>query len=170
MKLSVGIEGEERLQRALKGTADDLSAPIPPVARPLSDVVLLMVRAQYNSRGRRGPTGRAWTRKQSTIDRYSAMNKRGFKVINQEMRRTDVLYISESTRGGPHGVYIVEDDQLVMGTDLFYGKIQQDKGQEQYDPTEQDLKDMLRVIRNYQGKQAADRGFDFEDRGAGIPF
>jgi hypothetical protein len=170
VKVSIEITGQERLDRAFKGMADDLSAPIRPVARPLSDVVLLMVRGQYSSNGRRGPRGKAWSRKQSTIDRYTAMNRRGFSVVNQNMRRTDALYISESTRGGPGGIYEVEDDSLTMGTSLRYGKILQDRGQTQYDPTEADIRDMLRVIRNHQGKQAADRGFDYQERETAIPF
>lgn len=168
--ITVGVEGEEKLERALTGYARDLEAPIRPVARPLSDEVYLMVRAQYASRGRRGPTGREWTRKQSTIDAYTAMNRKGFSVINEEMRLSDTLFISESTRGAPHGIYDVQDSELTMGTDLIYGRIWQDRGQKQYDPTEGDVRNFRKVIQGGLLRKAVDRGFDYQADSGEIPF
>lgn len=159
-----------KFQRAIRGTVKALDAVIRPVDRPLSDEVYGFVRAQYSSRGSRGPTGKAWTRKQSTIDRYSAMNKRGFSVINEPMRRTDALYVSEVTRGAPHGVYEVEDNELTLGTSLSYGLIQQRRGQMQYDPTEADVTRLMRIIKRGAGEKIQDAGFDYVDHGGAIPF
>jgi|ERR1051325_2540559 hypothetical protein len=168
--ISIQVEGEERLDKALRGFSGDIDRSIGDVARPLSDVVYSMVRAQYASHGRRGPTGKPWTRKQSTIDRYTAMNRRGFSVINEPGRRTDTAFIAQSTRGGPHGIYDVQPNSLTVGDDLGYTRIRQDQGFKAYDPTSSDIKEFARVIVGGLRGKIIDRGFDYVQRESEFAF
>jgi hypothetical protein len=165
MNFSIEVEGVERLERDAVVLQRNFHAPIRPVAGQVEEVVFSAVRAQYASRGTRGPHGREWTRKQSTIDRYTAMNRRGYSVLNEPMRRTDALFKSEVTRGGPHSVSVTEDDRMARGTDLFYGRIQQEKrGQLQYDLTEGDIRRILSIINRGIVKDV-NHFFDFVDAG-----
>lgn len=169
MKLSVGVEGEEKLERALTGVMGDLKTPIRDVERPLSDEVLLMVRDQFRSHGARGRSG-AWpANKASTIAGYTAQNRRGFSVLNEPMRRTGALYAAVTTRGAPHGIFEVTDDSMTHGTDLIYAGVHQRKRRKVYDPTDEDARKFLAVIRRGLGQKFKDRGFDYVDRGE-IPF
>jgi hypothetical protein len=147
VNISVEVQGEERMERDIRGFNRNLDMPVRPVARELGEVTASAVRAQYASSGRRGPKGRPWSRKQETVERYTAMNRRGFRVLNEPMRRTDALYQSEATLGGPHSVFEVDDNALTMGTTLKYGLIQQRRGQTQYDPTDEDLRRYGSIIR-----------------------
>lgn len=147
MNISVEIDGLDRMERDVKTLQRNFDAPIRPVANQVEEVIFSAVRAQYASAGTRGPHGKQWTRKQETVDRYTAMNRRGFSVLNEPMRRTDALYKSEATRGGPHSISITEDNWMARGTDLPYGLIQQKRGQLQYDPTEEDIRRMLSIVK-----------------------
>lgn len=167
MNFSISVD-DQMLLFGLRGVAVDTERAIRPVAPAISDIVRSGVRAQYNSAGRRGPTGKAWTRKQSTIDRYTSMNARGFggKVLNEPMRRTDRLHISETVRGAAHGIEIIEDNAITMGTDLRYGAIHQARGQKQYDLTDGDLDEIIRAARRGLALKWVDRGFDVQEVGA----
>lgn len=162
MNITVEISGTENLRRDAALLAARMNSPVRAVARQLGEVTLSAVRSQYASAGRRGPKGRPWTRKQSTIDRYTAMNRRGFAVINEPMRRTDALFKSESTFGAPHAIFEVTDDAVVMGTDLVYGSVWQARGQTQYDPTLEDVARYASIIKRGIVKDA-NTFFDFVD-------
>jgi hypothetical protein len=167
--VSIEIEGIPRLDLALKGVLADL-ADLRSAWRPVSDEVYSIVRSQYSTRGARGPGG-AWpANKESTVARYTAMNRRGFSVINEPMRRTDTLFISETTRGGPHGIYEEAPDSLTMGTDLEYGAIWQARNRRQYDFTEDDGLRLLRILKRGLKGKVIDRGFDYVEGGQEIPF
>jgi hypothetical protein len=164
------VDGEQRIGRAINNVVRAVSAPIRKAARPLEDRVFLMVAQQYDSNGRRGPTGHPWTRQQSTIDRETAMNRRGFTVLNMNMQRTGNLRTSETRRGAPHSIEIIEDDSITLGTDLEYGLIQQRRGQTQYDPVDSDVADFGKtLVRSVRGEITSDGWFDYVERPA-IPF
>ena len=161
--LTVEVTGEEKLERGLRALEGDLKTAIRTAAPALRDEVLLMVRDKYRRKD-------GWPkRKQSTIDRYAAMNRRGFRVLNEDLRRTDALYQSETTHGGPHSIYRVEDDSLTMGTDLKYAAILQARGWKQYDPEDSHVRRFLAVLKRAQKERIEDRGFEYRDGGE-IPF
>jgi phage gpG-like protein len=170
MRISIGVEGEEKLDRALRGVAADTS-DLRPSWRPVSDEIYSIVRKQFASK-------RGWKpRAQSTIDRYTAMNRRGFSVINETLRRTDAMFKAVSTRGASHGIYIEESDSLTVGTDLPYAGIHQSGGskipqRKIYDLDDSDVTRLIRILRRGLTEKIADRGFDISeaaDTGA-IPF
>lgn len=167
--LSIGVIGDKEFSTALERGVRYAEAPIRPVAPGIQQIVVLAVRGQYRSKGTRGPTGRQWTRKPETVRRYSEANRKGFKYINEEMRRTDALFVSEVTIGGPHGILEVGDDYLIMGTDLAYGKIWQDKGQKQYDLTAEDVRDVKNLMVRGLSRSFTPGLFDYKDSGE-IPF
>lgn len=139
----------------------NFAAPIRRVAEQVREVVILAVRGQYNTQGRRGPHGPGKPNKPETVARYAAINRRGFKVLNQWLRRTDALFQSEATRGAPHGIYEVDDDSMTMGTDLIYGRIQQDRGNYQYDLTDVDFRRIASIVKRGILKDV-DNFFDYQ--------
>lgn len=164
MELSVEISGLDRMSLDVGALMRNFAAPVRPVAGQIEEVIFSAVRAQYASRGRRGPHSKEWKRKPATVERYTAMNRGGFRVLNEPMRRTDALFISETTRGGPHSISITEDDSMTRGTDLPYGLIQQKLGRLQFDPTEGDLLRIKDIIRRGVVKDV-DHFFDYRETG-----
>lgn len=162
--ISIQVEGAERLDVALQGVARD-AEDLRQAWRPVSDEVYSIIRNQYATRGH----GTWPANKTSTIERYAAMNRRGFSVINEPMRATDKLFIAETTRNAPHGIYIEEAQSLTMGADLPYGKIHQDRLRKQYDFSDEDAARLAKIIKRGLVVKIADRGFDFVER-AEIPF
>lgn len=150
------------MERDIGALRRHFDAPIRPVAGQVEEVIFSAVRAQYASGGTRGPNSQRWARKDSTVERYAAMNRRGFRVLNEPMRRTDALYISETTRGGPHSVSVTEDDFMARGTDLPYGLIQQRRGRLQYDLTDDDVRRIVSVVKRGLVKDV-DRFFDYRE-------
>jgi hypothetical protein len=163
--ISIEVLGQERLTTALSGVARDVE-DLRPSFLAVSDEVYSIIRTQYATRGH----GRWPANKTSTIERYAAMNRRGFSVINEPMRRTDALFISETTRGGPHGIYIEEPQSLTMGTDLSYGAIHQARDRKQYDFSDDDVERLAKIIQRGLVTKIADRGFDAKPDAGAIPF
>lgn len=164
MILGIEVTGLDRMEHDTRVLVRNLSAPIRPAASQLEEETYIEVRAQYASAGAKGRHG-AWPKnKPETVDRYAAMNKRGFKVLNQPMRRTDALFISETTRGGPHSIRVVEDDALTLGTDLAYGALHQKKGRMQYDPTDEGIRRRLSIIKRGVVKEV-NQFFDYVETG-----
>lgn len=166
----VEARGADAVTQAIDGFRGDAERCIEPVVTQLQDAAFIMVGEQYASYGRRGPRGRTWTRKQSTIDRHTRENRRGVKSINEPMRDTDDLRISETRRGAPHGVIEAGPNYLIMGTDLVYGLIWQKRGQTQYDPTDGNVKVYGRIIIKGQRENAVNHHLDYKEGTGSIPF
>jgi hypothetical protein len=169
VNISVDVGDGERLLGALRGVAADLSE-LRPGWRAVSDEVYAIERAQFRSLGARGPVGKWRERARSTIDRYASINRRGFAVLNETLRRTDSLFKAVTTRGAPHGVYEEGPDGLTMGFDLAYGMIHQKGGgkvpqRKVYDLTEQDARRLGSILKRGLAGKIKDRGFDFVDGG-----
>lgn len=174
MNINVTVDGEERLLGALRGVAADLS-DLRPAWRPVSDELYSIVRQQFASQGARGPVGKWEGRADSTVARYTAINRRGFAVLNETLRRTDALFKSVSTRNAPHGIYDEQPDSLTVGTDLKYAGIHQKGGgripqRKVYDLTEQDERRLLSIIKRGLAGKVKDRGFDYTDDGGEAAF
>jgi phage gpG-like protein len=173
MKIEIGVEGEEKLERALKGAVADLS-DLRPAWRPVSDELFSITRAQFATQGARGPAGKWEKRADSTVDRYSSINRRGFTVLNETLRRTDAMFKAVTLRRAPHGIYDEQADSLTVGTDLPYAAIHQKGGpkipqRKIYDLTERDAARLMSILKRGLMKKIEDRGFDFVDS-AEIPF
>lgn len=173
MRLEIEVEGGEKLSAALSGLAADLS-DLRPAWRAISDEVYAIERAQFRSQGARGPAGKWKERAKSTVDRYSAINRRGFAVLNETLRRTDTLFKAVTLRGAPHGLYEEGPDGLTLGFDLDYGQIHQKGGRKIpqrkiYDLTEQDARRLVSILKRGLAGKSKDRGFDYVDGGE-IPF
>lgn len=170
MNFFVTVEGAERLERALRGVVANFE-DLRPAWRPVSDEIYSIIRAQFNTEGSRG-SGRWPARAQSTLDRMTSMNARGFtaKVVGLPLRRTDALHNSLTTRGGAHGIYIEEPQELTMGTDLPYFRIHQRGGpiipqRKMIDLTDADGRRIVSIVRRGLMHQIADRGFDVTEVG-----
>lgn len=155
----------KEIEIALNGAAEDVS-DFRKVARPASDIVYSTLRTQFS-------TKKGWEpRAQSTIDRLTAKNRRGFSSVNETLRDSDSMFKALTTRGAPFGIYEPSEDGLVMGTDLPYARRHQfGKGvvaRPIYNLD--DIGDALQreLPKAYRGL-FEDRGFDFVDRGE-IPF
>jgi hypothetical protein len=164
------VKGIDTIRRQLDGFRGDLERCIESAVDQLEELAYLMVDAQYASDGRAGPTGRQWTRKPSTIAAYTRENRAGFRNLNQNMRRTDALHISETRKGAPHQIREVTPISIKLGTDLLYGAIQQERGQKQYDPPEKVIKQAgIIIVRGQKGKALAQH-FQYQEGAGGIPF
>lgn len=172
MRISIQVEGEERLLRALKGAESDVT-DLRSSWRPVSDEIYSITRAQFASQG--GRAGSRWPpRAQSTVDRYTAINRKGFKVLNETLRRTDAMFKSLANRGAAHGIYEEEAMSLTMGTDLPYANIHQRGGgkipqRKIFDLTDADADRLMKILKRGLTVKIADRGFDVKDDG-GLPF
>lgn len=100
------------------------------------------------------------------------MNARGFtaKQVGLPLRRTDALHNSVTTRGGAHGIYIEEPQELTLGTDLKYAGIHQRGGgripqRKIYDLTDADGDKLMSVLNRGLKVKIADRGFDVTEVG-----
>lgn len=173
MNISIEVIGEEKLLRELKGVAADVS-DLRPSWRPVSDEVYSIVRAQFNTEGARG-SGRWQKRAQSTLDRITSINRRGFSVIGLPLRATNAMHNALTSRGGAHGIYIEEPQELTMGTDLPYANIHQRGGpkipqRKIFDLTEKDGDRLMSILRRGLTVKIADRGFDVTSDDGGLPF
>lgn len=175
MNLSIEVIGEEKLLRELKGVAADVS-DFRPSWRAVSDEVYSIERAQFNTEGSRG-SGRWAQRAQSTLDRITSMNSRGFtaKVVGLPLRRTDAMHNALTTRGGSHSIYEETPDSLTLGTSLPYANIHQRGGgkipqRKLYDLTEADGDRLMSILKRGLTVKIADRGFDVKTDDGGLPF
>lgn len=174
MNISFEVEGEERLTRALRAVAADTS-DLRPSWRAVSDEVYSILRSQFSTQGARGPGGRWPARAKSTVDRYTAINRKGFAVLNEPLRRTDAMFRALTTRGAPHGVYEEGAEELVLGTTLPYAVIHQRGGgripqRKIYDFTERDTARIRSILKRGLVEKIKDRGFDYVEDSAEIPF
>jgi phage gpG-like protein len=172
MNLSIEVEGESRLLGSLASVAADISDHRPSW-RAVSDEIYSIERAQFQTQGTRG-SGRWKERAESTVARYSAINRKGFAVLNETLRRTDALFRAVTTRGAPSGVYDEQKDSLTVGTTLPYAVIHQKGGakipqRKIYDLTEADARRLLSIVKRGLVSKIADRGFDFKETSE-IPF
>ena len=174
MNISVEVQGEERFDGALRGVAADLS-DLRPAWRAVSDEIYTITRQQFSTHGARGEAGKWKERADSTVARYTAVNRRGFSVLNETLRRTDALFKALTTRGAPHGIYDETPDSLTVGTDLPYAQIHQRGGsripqRKLYDPTERDAARLVSVLKRALAGKVKDRGFDYTDDGGEAAF
>lgn len=173
--ISMGVEGEEKLQRALTGIARDVS-DFRPSWRAVSDEVYSIERNQFATEGSRA--GARWPKRSDAyLDRLTALNRRGFTTIAEPLRLTGALYDAVGSRNAPHGIYDEQPESLTLGTDLPYANIHQ-KGAKNgrppqrkiYDLTEQDASRIMGILKRGLVTKIKDRGFDFVDTGGVIPF
>lgn len=169
----VTVEGAQRLESALRGVAANF-ADLRPAWRPVSDEIYSIIRAQFNTEGTRG-SGRWPKRAESTLNRITAINRRGFSVIGLPLRATNALHNSLTTRGGAHGIYIEEPQELTMGTDLPYFGFHQQGGskipqRKIVDLTDADGRRILSIVKRGLMHEIADRGFDVTSDDGGLPF
>lgn len=170
-RISIGVEGEEKLERALTGVASDFS-DLRPSWRPVSDEIYSILRSQFQTEGGRATK---WPRRaESTLDRITSINKRGFSLVGLPLRATDTLFTAVTTRNAPHGIYEEAPDSLTLGTDLPYAGIHQKGGKKIpqrkiYDLTDNDGKRILSILKRGLVQKIKDRGFDYVET-AEIPF
>lgn len=178
MNITVEVQGEERLNKALRGVAADLS-DLTPAWRAVSDEIYSIERRQFSTQGARGPAGKWEKRADSTVARYTAINRRGFAVLNETLRRTDATFKALTTRGAPGGIYDPQPSSLTVGTDLKspkgfpYPKAHQTgapraniRQRKLYDLTDRDAARLLSILKRGLVGKVKDRGFDYvEDFG-----
>jgi phage gpG-like protein len=173
MKVSIEVEGQEKLDVALKGAAADL-ANFRIVARPVSDEIYSIERAQFQTQGQRA--GSRWpARSQAYLASLTRLNRSGFRSVAEPLRRTDALFQAVTTRGAPGGVYEESEDSLTLGTSIPYARYHQEgtlrmPQRKIYDLTERDVQGIGRVIKRAYKRPLADRGFDYRGDSGEIPF
>lgn len=168
--ITIQVEGLPRLQAALEGVARD-AENLSQTWRAVEDEIYSIEREQFATRGH----GSWEPRKDSTVERYTAMNRRGFSVINEPERATDTLFRAVTTRGAPHGILNEEPQSLTMGFDLAYGQYQQTgttrmPQRKIYDLDEGDARRLAQIIKRGLVTKIADRGFDAKADAGAIPF
>jgi phage gpG-like protein len=170
--ITIGVEGQERLERALTGAASDIS-DYRPHWRAISDEVYSITRNQFATEG--GRAGTRWPKRaESTLDRLTSLNRKGFSSLALPLRSTDALFNAVTTRNAPHGIYEERSDSLTLGTSLEYAGYHQTvtrrmPARKIYDLTENDGKRLLSIIKRGLREKIKDRGFDFVESGE-IPF
>jgi len=176
---TAAVEGAEKVERAGQGLDRDL-LDWRHAWRAVSDEVYSIERHQFLTLGARGPNGRWKERSQAYVDRQTSINRKGFKVLNELMRRTDAMFKAVTMRGAPGGIYEETGTSLTLGTSLKsdkgfpYPAAHQTGGKRLpqrkiYDPTERDAARLASILKRGLVKKIADRGFDYVDAGE-IPF
>lgn len=180
MNLSVTIEGQERLLHAFNVVAQDVSdfRRVPKAVHAILDIVRRSAREQILTKGRHG--GHPYPpHAPSTIESIASRNSQGFNSIGELLRSSDALFQAVGTKGAPGGVERVDEDEIVVGTDLksksgFPYPVAHQVGGGQlpqrmiYDMNEQDEKDMTKAFKAGLMGNWEPLGFDF--KGAEIPF